>query len=252
MNTVEAFKRYEKKYIINQTQNKELMSDIKRYVEKDKHGFCTISNIYYDTDNYDLIRASIEKPVYKEKLRLRSYCVPNNETKVFLELKKKFDGIVYKRRLTLSYTDAQNYLDYQIKPLKEGQILNEIDWFMRRYKLSPKVFIAYDRAAFLGKSDANLRVTFDNNIRFRQNNLELQNGNYGQQIIDSSQTLMEIKFSDSIPIWLAEILNDLKIYPASFSKYGNCYKKFILNKKEGIKCLKVSSTPQQLQQLQLR
>ncbi len=189
----------------------------------DKFGESTVCSLYFDTDDYRLIRRSIEKPVYKEKLRLRSYSTPNADSKVFLELKKKYRGIVYKRRETLTYSDVQRYGRTGILPV-DTQIMKEIDWTIHHYEgLKPKMFIAYDRTAFYCKTDSNLRITFDKNVRYRTNNLQLSKGSYGTQILDSHLCIMEIKVLNTMPLWLSDALCKLKIYPASFSKYGTAY-----------------------------
>jgi SPX domain protein involved in polyphosphate accumulation len=235
-----VFKRIEKKYMLNEIQQQSLTQEIKTHMLKDAYGMHTISNIYYDTDSFELIRASIEKPVFKEKLRLRSYGIPKDDSTVFLELKKKFKGVVYKRRESLPFREAQDYLLNGIHPAKDGQILKEIDWFLQRYDLAPKAFIAYDRTAWFGIENPELRITFDQNIRFRDTVLDLSKGAWGTPLLQPHQTLMEIKIPGTMPVWLAHTLNELKIFPTSYSKYGTCYKEFLINEayptKGGIIC----------------
>lgn len=222
-NVNEVFKRYEKKYMLMIEQYGALMQELQVYMQQDDYGQHTICNIYYDTPDYELIRTSIEKPVYKEKFRVRSYGVPGVEDLVFLELKKKYKGVVYKRRVPLSYKQAMEYLIEKKKPQEQTQIMKEIDWFMKMEQPVPKVFIAYDRIALFGKEDANLRVTFDTNIRFREENLNLANGDYGTPLMKENQVLMEIKIPGTMPLWMAHLLTKLEIYPTSYSKYGTCY-----------------------------
>jgi SPX domain protein involved in polyphosphate accumulation len=166
----------EKKYLLTKEQYNQLLNRIEPFMLRDKYGLHTICNIYYDTDNYDLIRISSERPIYKEKLRLRSYGIPSEEDTVFLEIKKKYKGTVYKRRISLRLKDAVNYLEHGIKPCCDNQILHEIDYFIDYYKPSGKVFIAYDRTAFYGREDASIRITFDQNIRSRTYDLDLSKG----------------------------------------------------------------------------
>ncbi|MBR0598362.1 polyphosphate polymerase domain-containing protein [Sinanaerobacter chloroacetimidivorans] len=233
------FQRYEKKYMLSKEQHQDFMTQLKGAVTKDDYGLHTIGNIYFDTENYDLIRTSIEKPIYKEKLRLRSYGVPKREDKVFVEIKKKFKGVVYKRRAALSLGAAHRYLLLGEKPEKSNQILQEIDWFMKMYQPDPKVFIAYDRTAFFGNDDPNLRITFDENIRFRESCLDLSKGNWGEPLLNSGKTLMEIKIPGVMPLWLSHILADLEIFPTSYSKYGTCYKEHLFRQmlaKGGMNC----------------
>lgn len=231
MTTVQSvFKRYERKYLINKEQYEILMANLVLHMNVDCYGWHTISNIYFDTENYEFIRNSIEKPVYKEKLRLRGYGDLTSDGLVFMELKKKFDGVVYKRRVPMTLAQAARYIEYNEKPKKDSQILNEIDWFIKRYHPKPKVLIAYDRIAFSGKEDSKLRITFDHNIRYRDMDLNLAHGSHGQQLIDSNSYIMEIKIEGAIPLWLSQEMTELDIYPSSFSKYGTCYKNYLIKK----------------------
>jgi SPX domain protein involved in polyphosphate accumulation len=235
----DVFKRYEKKYMLNSLQHDALMQSLEKHMTIDQYGMHTIGNIYYDTNNFDLIRSSIEKPIYKEKLRLRSYGIPKEEDIVFIEIKKKFKGIVYKRRIQLTLKEAEHYLLQGEQPSFSSQILHEIDWFLDTYHPVPKVLIAYDRCALFGKEDENLRITFDKNIRFRESNLNLSKGTWGYPLLDREKTLMEIKIPGAIPLWLSKLLTEHKIFPSSFSKYGSCYQKYLFKQthsKGGITC----------------
>lgn len=239
-NVQQVFERYEKKYMLNEVKREALLTELKKHMKKDAYGLHTISNIYYDTENYELIRSSIEKPLYKEKLRLRSYGSVKKDSKAFIEIKKKYKGIVYKRRIALPLPLAVNYLEQGVFERPKDQIMKEIDWFLKRYTVSPKVFLAYDRTAWFGKEDPNLRITFDQNIRFRNTILDLSKGNWGKPLLSPEQTLMEIKIPGSMPLWLAQTLNELSIFSTSYSKYGACYKEYLINevdlKKGGIIC----------------
>ncbi|SCZ78758.1 polyphosphate polymerase domain-containing protein [Acidaminobacter hydrogenoformans] len=225
------FKRYEKKYLLSRGQYDALRPLLQEKMTQDAYGEHTICNLYFDTPEYDLIRTSIEKPVYKEKLRLRSYGVPAANDQVFLELKKKYKGIVYKRRVDLSLQEAADYLRYGKRPLSDSHVFNEIDWFQSMYHATPKVFIAYERSAWHGNEDANLRVTFDQGIRFRETALDLASGDWGQALLEDDRVLMEIKIPGAMPLWMSRMLSELKIYPASFSKYGVCYKAYLLGER---------------------
>lgn len=229
-NYQDVFKRYEKKYMLTESQYEILRQNLEGYLVKDKFGLHTIGNIYFDTDNYELIRASIEKPVYKEKLRLRGYGTIKKDDSVFIELKKKYKGVVYKRRVQLPLKDAQAYLVDGKQPGISSQILREIHWFLQSYQPMPKVYIAYDRIAFAGRADSNLRLTFDHNIRFRESSLDPAKGHWGTPLLDQGRVLMEIKVPGSMPLWLSKILTEQRIFPTSFSKYGTCYQKFLLRK----------------------
>lgn len=240
MGTNYIFERIEKKYLLVDDNFKTLFKRIEPYTFIDKYGVHTICNIYYDTDNFELIRNSIEKQNYKEKLRIRSYGIPNQNDQVFLELKKKYDSTVFKRRISLTLQEAENYLDNGIKPHMKSQILNEIEYFLNFYEPGKKVFIAYDRIALYGKEDRDLRITFDQNIRSRLYDLSFSKGDYGSFLYNNQMHLMEIKTKTALPLWLVKILSDLEVYPTSFSKYGNVYKQLMCNDRRENKCLKAS------------
>lgn len=227
----EVFKRYEKKYMLTAEKQQALMERIGEHLQADEYGAYTICNVYYDTPDYELIRHSIEKPLYKEKLRLRSYGIPGAEDKVFLEIKKKFDGIVYKRRAGMTLREANRYLEQGIRPKKDGQIQRELDFFCRRYDLRPAVYLAYDRVAYKGREDAALRVTFDSRVRCRQEHIALEAGDEGELLIPEDCVLMEVKLPGGMPLWLARALSELAIYPVSYSKYGTYYMNCVAGKK---------------------
>ena len=222
-----CFKRYEKKYLLTPEQYRAVRRGMAPYVKPDEHPRYTISNVYYDTEHYDLIRTSLEKPVYKEKLRLRSYGVPGSLDPVFVELKKKFDGVVYKRRVTAQAREADRLLQGRC-PGSGGQIGREIEWFLQFYRPGPKVFLAYDREAWAAKDGGELRVTFDTGIRVRSNDVDLRCGDHGIPLLPKDLILMEIKIPGTAPLWLAQLLSENHIFPTSFSKYGTYYTRFVL------------------------
>lgn len=233
MNIQTVFERTEKKYILTLSQRNTLIKKIAEHIRPDEYGESTVNSLYFDTDDDRLIRTSLDKPLYKEKLRLRSYSTPKTDSYVFLEIKKKFDGVVYKRRETLSYSDAMNYITSRSLPVR-SQIMNEIDWAMNHYEgLRPKMFIAYDRTAFYSRDDRELRITFDRNPRFRTDELDLAKGSYGERILSPELCIMEIKALNTMPLWLTKALNELKIFPGSFSKYGTAYTKLTQRKMNG-------------------
>lgn len=220
-----VFKRYEMKYSISLEQQQLIKSKMYEYMDCDKYGRSTICNIYFDTPNFVLIRRSIEKPIYKEKLRLRSYGVANEDSTVFLELKKKYKSVVYKRRISMKENEAMGYLCEQ-KPVPDMQITREIHYFCNQYHgLQPAVLLSYEREAFYEKDNADFRITFDENILWRDSDLSLCAGVYGEPILNSGNVLMEIKTGTAIPLWMVEILSKNKIYKTSFSKYRNAYGK---------------------------
>lgn len=230
----DVFKRYEKKYLLNQAQYTALEEALLPYLQQDQYGRHTICNLYLDTGDYRLIRTSLEKPVYKEKLRVRSYGVPRRDGDVFLELKKKYKGVVYKRRTSLPQEEAMEFLCNGGTPQGDSQILNEIRWFLDFYHPQPMAFIGYDRVALFGKDGLDLRITFDRNLRWRDTALDLTRGDWGSPIISPELVLMEIKAPGALPLWLCRSMTELKIYPVSFSKYGACYEKFLAPKQNEI------------------
>lgn len=237
---IKSFQRYEKKFILNENQYKKLLPILYEYMNEDK--FCkngenyNIYSIYYDTFDNQVISHSINKPYYKEKLRLRSYKAPIGENdKVFLELKKKINGIVNKRRATLTLKEAYKFLEDGIRPksldLLNNQVLDEIEYYLNNNKVYPRVYISYSRKAFFGKNDKDFRITFDSNILGRRDNLSLQLGLYGENILPRDSYLMEVKILGAIPIWLSKTMSELEIYNTHFSKYGSEYIKYCLNNK---------------------
>lgn len=234
VNAKMVFQRMEKKYMITQAQKDEIMRRSKQLLKDDIFAAATICNIYYDTDHDSLITASIQKPPYKEKLRLRSYGI-NKENNVYLEIKKKYKGIVNKRRISL-YPDEAAYLLKSGKLLhQKTQIRSEIAYFLQYYQPKPKVFIAYERTAYLGIVDKDLRITFDSHIRRRYDHLDLTTNADGKELLNDDQILMEIKVPGAFPLWLTHILSDMKLYPTSFSKYGSVFVEDTLKDKQLLK-----------------
>ena len=226
-----VFTRYELKYLVTKEQQKELLKLIDLYMTPDEFGQSSIYNLYYDTATFLLIRRSLDKPVYKEKLRLRSYLRADSDTQVFLELKKKHKDIVYKRRISLSEENATGYFENAFH-LPDTQIGREIDYFKNIYEdLAPRVWITYDRQAFFGKQDGDFRITFDENILWREEDLSLCSEKYGNLLLDEDLVLMEVKVTGGMALWLTHFLTENQIYKTSFSKYGNVYKEMINRKK---------------------
>ena len=227
-----VFKRHELKYIITLQQMNRLIEILGLYMNVDKYFKSTIRNIYYDTPNFLLIRTSIEKPDYKEKLRVRSYKTVDEDDDVFVELKKKYKKVVYKRREVLSYKDARLFLDKKVLP-NELQITKEIAYALEYYKdLKPAIFLSYDRLAYIGKDDLDFRITFDRNIMWRDYDIDLTKDAYGNLILPSDNVLMEVKTVMGLPRWLLDFLGENNIYKQSFSKYGNVYKEILNKEKE--------------------
>ena len=283
-----VFKRYEKKYLLSLEQYHALISRVIPRLRPDQYGKHSICNLYFDSRDFGLIRRSLEKPAYKEKIRLRSYGVPGPRDQVFLELKKKYDGVVYKRRVAMPLAEARQYLSVacatpgerlvsavsgegargflagamsadqlqlisagggtkaslaggmvlagagetfrETGPGRSGQILKEIDYAIRFHQVRPAVYLAYERIAFSGKEDPELRVTFDMNIRARDYGLVLEQGTFGVPLLGRGEFLMEVKIPGAMPLWMSRALSELGIYPVSYSKYGTYYRDFLAGK----------------------
>lgn len=222
------FKRYEKKFLISEAQQQELLRLMEEHMIPDEFGHSSIRNLYFDTDNYLLIRRSLEKPAYKEKLRIRSYGKVNAEGKTFVEIKKKSDKVVYKRRIALPEAEAMSWVKDGGSCSKPCQIADEIEWFLIHYpNLQPKVFLSYDREAFASDEQKDFRVTFDSNILARTDHLSLREDVFGEALLPEGTVLMELKCAGGYPMWMVRFLSENKIYKTSFSKYGTAYRTMI-------------------------
>lgn len=223
-----VFQRYELKYLITPEQKDIILLESAPFMKADKYGNTTVRNIYFDTDDFRLIRRSVEKPVYKEKLRIRSYRKADKDSTVFVEIKKKYKGIVYKRRVALAEKDALSWIYGHNKPPFRTQITDEIDYFVNFYHdLHPTVFLSYEREAYYGKNDDGFRITFDKNVLFRTDGLTLEEEVCGVPLLPENRVLMEIKCAGAVPLWMVNILSREKIYKTSFSKYGTAYTEHI-------------------------
>lgn len=224
------FKRHELKYLVDAKQRACIEAAFIGRMIPDEHGESTICNIYYDTPDFRLIRRSLEKPVYKEKLRLRSYGTADDDTKAFLELKKKYKGIVYKRRISLKYDEAFGILENGGRLDGKNQIEKEINYFLDFYgNILPAVYLCYDRTAYFAEDDADFRITFDRNILWRTEDIDLRAEPGGTPILDEGCSLMEIKAAGAMPLWLVELINENCVRQTSFSKYGMAYMTMLKN-----------------------
>jgi hypothetical protein len=213
--------------MLTQEQKLRVLDAMAPYMELDRYGRTTIRNIYFDTDSYRLIRRSIEKPAYKEKLRIRSYKKASADSMVFVELKKKYDSVVYKRRISLPERDAMAWTVDRASTL-DTQISREIDYFMDFYQgLHPTVFLSYEREAYYERDGGDFRVTFDDHILCRTDDLSLTSEVYGTPILEEGKVLMELKCAGGIPLWMTKVLSENRIYKTSFSKYGTAYEQLI-------------------------
>ena len=217
-----TFKRYEIKYQLTEEQATRLMQVMAPYMVPDEWGPSTVCNVYYDTPTSLLIRRSLDKPLYKEKVRIRSYGTLKPGAPVFLELKKKYEGVVYKRRATMPAERASAFLAGNGDP--QNQIERELDFSIKRYGgLEAATFIAYDREAFYASDDHEFRMTFDRRVRYRTSSLDLSTGDAGTQILPDGKVLLEIKCAGAIPLWLVQFLSAERLVKTSFSKYGMAY-----------------------------
>ncbi|MBO4667067.1 MAG: polyphosphate polymerase domain-containing protein [Bacilli bacterium] len=223
-NPILTMKRYELKYILTKEQTNTLKERLVGFMQIDKYGLTSIASLYYDTTDFRIIRASIEKPEYKEKIRLRSYGLAKEGSTVFLELKRKASGIVYKRRISTTEEDVCKFLNYEGNICADGQIAREITYFRGYYeKLVPACLIIYDRLAYY-EPNGDLRLTIDSNPRYRTTELNLSTSMEGTSLLPDGYSILEIKVQDAMPMWLAKILSEEKIYNSNYSKYGAAYK----------------------------
>lgn len=232
---IEIFNRYEHKYLLDRETYEKVIPIIERHMELDAYNEgrkpYTIANIYYDTGDDYLIRHSLESPEYKEKLRLRSYGVPDKKSTVFLEIKKKYRGLVNKRRTMLRLDEAYDFVKTGDEPepreYMNKQVMDEINYFLHVYDLKPKVYLAYDRIAYFEKDNPDLRISFDKNIRSRRYDVHLEDGDYGKKLLGGDMYLMEIKTAKAKPLWLTHMLSELGIKRVKFSKYGAEFKNML-------------------------
>lgn len=227
------FQRYEFKYLMDLRQLQAVLTAMAPYMVPDEYSHSSIRNLYLDTPDYRLIRRSLERPIYKEKLRVRSYGRAGEQDPVFVELKKKYLSVVYKRRIPIPQEQALACIDGR-QPWLDSQIGAELAYTMDFYKaLRPAVFLSYERDSFRGVEDEEFRVTFDSEIRYRQEELTLDSDTWGTPILPSGQVLMELKVAGGLPLWMAHVLSEQSIFKTSFSKYGAAYQDIMLNRQRG-------------------
>lgn len=222
---ITVMQRYELKYILTAKQTQFFCERIEGHMEPDAYGLTSIASLYYDTPDYRLIRASLEKPAYKEKIRLRSYGPATERSPVFLELKRKADGIVYKRRIATTLPEAQRFLSGAGALGADSQINREIRYFCDYYRtLVPTCMIICDRTAYF-EPNGDLRLTIDRAPRFRTDDFRFRRLSEGTPLLTPGETILEIKVQETIPLWLVRILADGGIRQGSISKYGEAYRR---------------------------
>lgn len=222
-NAILRFERREQKYLVSSDAMRRLEEAAAAHVAPDPFPPSCVMNLYYDTWDCAVTRLSCEKPAFKEKLRLRSYNTPGPDGTVFVELKKKCKGVVYKRRCAMTPQEAMDYLAGRVPAPEPGIVADEVSEFLARWAVAPRAFIGYDRHAWVGTGDAGLRITFDQRLRWRGDRLDLRLGDEGELLLPPNQVIMEIKAPQAIPLWLCRGLEDVGAYPRSFSKVGWCY-----------------------------
>ena len=236
LQNVNVFRRLEEKYLINSAQYDNLIEVMSRHMIPDQYGDYLVQNIYYDTPHWDVIRNSVDRPLYKEKMRLRCYNrleTPQIPNDVFLELKKKYNGIVYKRRITMDKETPLNTMRDVVSRV-DTQIARELDYYLNQNPVYERVHIAYRREALAGVENPDLRVTFDTQMRFRLDNLNFVSPlDSGRTILPQGEIVLEIKTIGGLPIWLTRALSESKVYPRTFSKYGTCYTNYIVHEEKG-------------------
>lgn len=220
-----TFQRYEMKYLLTAAKKEAVLELIHAHMLPDAYGRTTIRNIYFDTQNYRLVRRSLEQPAYKEKLRLRSYQAAQPWDPVFVELKKKYQSVVYKRRLIVDEAEVMRCFKEDLPLPVHSQIGKEIEYFRAYYAtLRPAAFLSYEREAYFAPGTADLRITFDENILYRTRDFSLGSKIWGAPLLQDGQTLMEIKTPGGLPLWLAHGLSSQGVFKTSFSKYGSAYR----------------------------
>ena len=224
-----VMKRYELKYLLTGAQTEYLKESLEGHMKLDQYGRTSIASLYYDTPNYQLIRTSVEKPPFKEKIRLRSYGLATRESPVYLELKRKAYGIVYKRRVKTTIPLVEKFFAGSGDICAGGQINKEITYFRDYYgTLVPACLIIYDREAYF-EPGGDLRLTIDFHPRYRTDHLDLTYSMDGLPLRPQGDTILEIKVQEAMPLWLTRILDEGQIYKNSFSKYGEAFRQQLVN-----------------------
>lgn len=227
MSAQTVFERSEKKYLVPKAQWPQVVRGMAGHMQQDEYGKHTICSIYYDTPDFACAQAQLQKPDYREKLRLRSYGIPQSQDIVYLEMKKKLGKVTHKRRMGLTLAETRDYIQWGLPPCDTGQVFGEIDWFVQQNQPEAKAVICYDRVALLGIEEEELRITFDFDVRWRSECLDLAKGDWGSGLLAPGQVLMEVKANEALPLWLAHGLSEQGLFPQSCSKYLSVYEKLM-------------------------
>lgn len=227
------FQRYEFKYLLDSRQLQAILAAMAPHMVPDEYSHSSIRNVYLDTPDFRLIRRSLEKPVYKEKIRIRSYGRAGMEAPVFVELKKKYRAVVYKRRISMPQEQVLGCVA-GTEHWPNSQIGAELAYAADFYKtLRPAVFLSYERDSYRGVEDTDFRVTFDTEIRYRREALTLDSDTWGSSLLAPGQVLMELKAAGGIPLWMVRALSEQGLFKTSYSKYGAAYQDILLTGQKG-------------------
>ena len=222
---ITVMQRYELKYLLSEEQTDRLVKSLEGHMQLDQYGRTSIASLYYDTPDHRLIRHSLEKPPFKEKMRLRSYGLATKDSPVYLELKRKAYGLVYKRRVQTTLDQVDRFFEEHRSISAGGQIDREIAYFRDFYsELEPACLIIYDREAYFDPC-GDLRLTIDYNPRYRVDQLDLTTSMEGELLLPEGHTILEVKVQNALPLWLSAALAEYGVYKNNFSKYGEAYKR---------------------------
>lgn len=220
---IDTFERVEDKYELSQSEYLSFLEAIQAHVHPDIYHKYTVHSVYFDNDHYQLAVNSLQKPEYKCKVRLRTYQDPDADTMCFLELKKKYNDIVYKTRFYMEVASAYQYLYQNKMPKNPNNIMRELDYVFHFYKLKDFCYVQYDRECYAANEDMDVRITFDTNIRYRLDDISLSRNGSETNLTEENVYMLEIKCKDRYPMWLVQILSKMKLYKKSFSKCGSIY-----------------------------
>ena len=217
----DVFARWETKFILDAEMTRRAREVFAERLKPDPYFRQTICNVYYDTPNFELARRTLDHPPYREKIRMRSYGTPTADSKVYFEIKKKVDGVVYKRRATMTLREAEAFGRGEDIG-RDSQILRELAYTVKYHGLVPKIYLSYFREAYY-EEGTDLRVTLDTDVRYRFDRLSLAEGDDGRDLLEEGVHLLEVKTKGGLPRWLLDLTGGMQCYPARFSKYGKIY-----------------------------
>lgn len=222
------FKRIETKYIVDKETFVLLEKDLQKHMVSDEFATSTITNIYFDNEDFDMIQDSIAKKNGREKIRMRIYdAQPSASSQAFLEIKKKENKIGYKYRLTSNPLSVTNYIEKGVidQTITDEMVTSELERLRERYgTIKPMMYIYYDRVSYKGIEDKKIRLTIDKNLLYRHYDVAATEGKFGEALLDPNKVIMEIKVPEQLPDWLLALLEKYQLEKQSFSKYGNAYK----------------------------